>query len=212
MISVLEARIQGFDDTSKSISEASREISTHVDASLSTITSYVFAKRAGFGSHFDYQEFRAMEGGHESRVHYIEDLAHKRGFPTRFEYMDQLAQDNGFQSQSNYGIIMKLTRKKFETLEDDGVILLPKQPDIALEENEKQEEDPRASLVREAINLLTKREQKIIRKIYFQGKSLRKTGEEIKKMNGRGSAFRQAIFEERNRALEKIKDYVLTFN
>jgi len=180
---VNQQRIRELDDETKPVAESAKAISKQLKTSYDTIRSYIRAKRRGFSSHAKYLYHLAKQRGTTiNRLHEISYM--KRGFKSQGEYdkyillyqtleydsLDEylldLAEEHGLSSVDE--LMEQMPEKSFEpwlTLTDSREIL--ERPC----DNNSQRSIELAELIEDTLKVLDEREQRIIRKIFYEGQT-----------------------------------------
>ena len=185
MTSELEQEVRELDDKDKRIYQSARRIAEKLNRKFTTVTQIIRVKRRGFDSLDSYSNFRAQTRGYINRNEYsLYCYQKKKG---TFRDLRDFQEREGFNSDINYLSPFVLDNLPLDRDHSPSSFIL-----------EKGEENKKISLILgNIIKKLPSRYALIIQKRFYEGKSLRKVGEEL---NISGERIRQI----ETKALKKL--------
>jgi len=184
LTSELEQEVRELDDKDKRIYQSARRIAEKLNRKFTTVTQIIRVKRRGFDSLDSYSNFRAQTRGYINRNEYslycyqkkkgtfrdLRDFQEREGLNSNIAYFSPLILDN---------------------LPSDGNSSTP----LILE---REEENKKISLILESIiKKLPSRQEFIIKKRFYEGKTLEEAGKEL-------NLCRERIRQIETKALKKL--------
>jgi len=170
MVSEFEKKVRKLDDENLRVYESARRIAKKLNKNYGTITSYLQAKREGFKDHSKYLSFRALLTGFEDRNDYaLYSYHHKKG---NFKDSRDFQKRKGLNKRLSYVDPKLLDRFTSNNKSLDLYPLLEREKEIDRREV--------SETLDYLISKLPREYQGVIRKSFYQGKSGKKIGRELK--------------------------------
>jgi len=199
MTSNREKVVRTLDDETKNIAESARDIAKQLDIkSWRSIANIILLKRHGFNSRKDYTKYNFQKRGFNNEIELLNYRAKKRKYRGYCEYREQITQKNGFLNMSEYNIYLRNKssgkfRNKRDFQERKGLLKgleyidsnqldrhasLKDHSLIGILEQEDRKEKI-TNLLNKILNELKESWREVIKKRFYERKTLEEVGEEL---------------------------------
>ena len=228
MPQTLEQQVRKMDDGETPVKEMTRQIAETLEANEKTCRSYIYAKRLGFSSNYEYDKSLAKKRGTTRARKVAKNWRRKfgnltfavnyycnlRGYDSSIEYQKELARRHGFETPEQLRAFRK--SEPIPSSRSEKIVYVNPKILDAFEDYNDPEESQRyretLSLVREAFAQLSMRERYILARRFITEYTLEEVGEKLAEREVREKDFtKQNIGQIEKRALRKMREYLSEF-